>query len=402
MIAAEQDKRCSDSSWPLWRSAISSFCAVALILSVYLSWRHLTGVEAIGCGAGSTCEQVLSSRWSTVGGLVPVSGLAMGLYSVMLVASFYAGPATPEQERRLAWSVMLTLVGAIAGSALWFVTLQAWVIGTYCPFCMATHVVGLLVAVLVIGQARRQLQGAPAGTNLPPRWLGKPVVFPLLGLALAGGLAATQAFQTLPGVVVAGETADGDANTEELLPPLIGRPDAPVIVTLLFDYQCRHCQQMHFILNEAVQRLEGELAIALRPAPLSTQCNSFVPRDVEQFEGSCELAKISLAVWLADEQAHAEFHQWMFTFDTGARWQPRSLSTAHEKAIALVGEAAMESALGDPWIQRCLDSSVQRYGAAGGGPIPKLVYGSRWVTASPTDADALLAVLREQLSAPLP
>ena len=35
------------------------------------------------------------------------------------------------------------------------------------------------------------------------------------------------------------------------------------IVTVLFDYKCPHCQQLHFMLDEAIRRYGGKLAFAL-------------------------------------------------------------------------------------------------------------------------------------------
>ena len=137
----------------MWRWLITGFSAIGLALSVYLGWHHLAGGAVIGCGGGSPCDQVLGSRWSTVGGLLPVSGLAVGTYLAILVDSLFLGPTTAAPVRRLASSAMLVLVGAAAGSAVWFTIVQKWVIGAFCPYCMATHIIGLLLAALVLWRA---------------------------------------------------------------------------------------------------------------------------------------------------------------------------------------------------------------------------------------------------------
>ena len=143
-------------SWPWWRWVLTGLSALALALSAYLGWHYLVGGSVIGCGGGSPCDQVLNSRWSTVGGVLPVSGLAAGAYLAMLAASLFIGPATAAPVRRLAWRAMLVLVGAAAGSAVWFTIVQKWVIGAFCPYCMATHITGLLLAALVIWRAPMQ------------------------------------------------------------------------------------------------------------------------------------------------------------------------------------------------------------------------------------------------------
>ncbi len=140
-------------SWPWWRWVLTGLNTLALSLSALMSWHYLKGGSMIGCGGGSPCEQVLNSQWSVIAGIFPVSGLAVGVYLALLVASLFIGPATEVPIRRLAWKVMLVLVGAIAGSAIWFTILQKWVIGNFCPYCMTTHITGLLLAALVIWRA---------------------------------------------------------------------------------------------------------------------------------------------------------------------------------------------------------------------------------------------------------
>jgi uncharacterized membrane protein len=129
---------------------------LALILSVILSWHYLKGGSMAGCGGGSPCEQVLNSQWSTIAGIIPVSGLAVGVYLALLIASLFIGPATELPIRHLAWSVMLILVGSVSGSAIWFTILQKWFIGHFCPYCMTTHITGLLLAALVIWRAIKE------------------------------------------------------------------------------------------------------------------------------------------------------------------------------------------------------------------------------------------------------
>ena len=146
----------SRRSWPWWRLLLIGLSALALVLSIYLGWHYLVGGSVIGCGGGGPCDQVLGSRWSAVAGVFPVSGLAAGAYLAILVASLFIGPATAAPDRRLAWGAMLILAGAVAGSAVWFTIVQTWIVGVFCPYCLATHIAGLLLAALVIWKAPNQ------------------------------------------------------------------------------------------------------------------------------------------------------------------------------------------------------------------------------------------------------
>jgi uncharacterized membrane protein len=391
--------------WPWWRQALTGLSALGLGLSAYLSWHYLTGGSLLGCGDGSPCDQVLNSRWSSIGGVVPVCGLAAGAYLAMVVAGFYTGPAMESSVRRLAWGALLILSGTAAGSAVWFISIQKWAIGSFCPYCLATHTTSLLLAALVIWQAPKQLDnGSPAASQ---RLLGgwPATGCAALGLGLAGLLAVCQATINAPLEYHAGQARDNPSLIETRDAPLIGSPDARHLVELLFDYKCPHCQQLHLLLAGAVRRYHGELAVVLCPTPLNTQCNPYIPRDVDEFKDSCELAKTALTVWVAKREAFPDFDRWLFSFESGDRWQPRSLDAARAKAVELVGQAKFDAARTDPWINQYMQTSMRIFGNTtqdGNHAVPKLVYGARWVIPQPNDADELLVILQDSLALPAP
>ncbi len=423
----------SRTSWPWWRCGLVGLITLALALSAYLSWHYLVGGSLIGCGGGSPCDRVLNSRWSTVGGVLPVSGLAAGAYLAMLVASLFIGPRTETSVRRLAWRALLVLVGAAAGSAVWFIIVQKWAIGAFCPYCMTAHITGLLLAALILWRTPTQMEDGLIETKSSNR--GRSVAESETEKSKEATFRSASAFRIsdffrvsafgfriwiFPGVVVAGIVAicqvafkpppvSRGGETQTKLPtldphavPLVGSPDAPYVVKLLFDYECPHCQQLHFMLNEAVRRFDGKMAFALCPTPLNTNCNPYIPRNVEQFKDSCELAKVGLAVWVARREALPAFDGWMFSFESGDRWQPRSLDAAKAKAIELVGQAKFDAARTNTWIDWYLQVSTRLFGDTGSNAVPKLVFGSRWVIPEPYDADGLVTILQDRLAVPRP
>jgi protein-disulfide isomerase len=224
----------------------------------------------------------------------------------------------------------------------------------------------------------------------------------LVGLALAGILAACQVGFTPPAVFRGGESQHILLAIDPHAVPLVGSPDARYVVTVLFDYKCPHCQQMHFMLDETIRRYGGKLAFVLCPAPLNSQCNPYIPRNVDQFKDACELAKVGLAVWVAKREAFPAFDRWMFSLESGDRWHPRSLDAARDKAVELVGQAKFAAAWADPWIDRYMQTSSRIYGDTGSNAIPKLVFGSRWVIPQPYDADDLVSILQASLAVPRP
>jgi uncharacterized membrane protein/protein-disulfide isomerase len=401
---------------------LTGLSTLALALSGYLGWHYLMGGSVVGCGGGSPCDEILESRWSAVGGWMPVSGLAAGVYLAILLASFFIGPATEPSVQRLAWRAMLVLAGAVAGSAVWFTLVQKWVIGAFCPYCMATHLTGLLLAALIVWRAPLQADGDsmeiarirsqaatpapsvfPTGSG-PGNSLLPAIGLMLVGLALAGVLAACQVV-FVPAVYRGGESRSRQPALDLHAVPLVGSPDAAYVVTVLFDYNCPHCQQLHCLLDAGVRRYGGKLAFALCPTPLNPHCNPYVPRNVDAFKDSCDLAKVALAVWVAKPEAFRAFDQWMFSFDSGDRWRPRSLDDARAKAVELIGQAKFDAVWANPWIAGYLQTAIRIYGDTiqnGNGAVPRLVFKSRWVIPQPKDPDDLVLILQDRLAVPKP
>ena len=390
-------------AWPWWRQAIIGLSALGLALSGYLGWHYLVGGQMIGCDGGSSCDEVVNSRWSSIGGIFPISGLAVGAYLAMLIASLYIGPSTEISIRRLAWRAMLLFAGAIAGSAVWFIAVQKWLIGSFCPYCMAAHITGLVLAILIFWQAPRQFDDST--TARPVIGKGPAIAVPVLGLVLAGSMAVCQIYFKPPAVFRGGESSNTFPTFDPHSAPMVGSPDAPYVVTLLFDYKCAHCQKLHSMLEEAIRRSNGKLAIVLCPTPLNPRCNPYVPQEVDEFKDSCELVKIALAVWVAKREAFPAFDRWMFSFESGDRWEPRTVDAATAKAIELVGETNFNSALADLWIDHYLQDTIRAYGATtagGNNAVPKIIFGSHWVIPQPNDVNDLVSILRDNLSVPMP
>ncbi|MBN2174214.1 MAG: thioredoxin domain-containing protein [Bacteroidales bacterium] len=393
---------------------------LALALSAILGWHYLQGGSIVGCGGGSSCEQVLNSKWSMIAGVIPISGLAMGIYLAILVASFFIGPVTETPIRRLAWSIMLILVGSVTGSAIWFTIIQKWIIGKFCVNCITMHITGLLLTALVIWRSIKDFdltmndsteKNQKIALNEPSSVARSQIhtlpvtTLTLGGMLMAGIMVALQIGYSSPIRYSDGESPHRIPVLDYNAAPMVGSPDAPYMVTLLFDYQCSHCQKIHFMLEDAISRYAGQLAFALCPAPLNTQCNPYIPRDTDAFRNSCELAKIALAVWVANREMFPAFENWMFTFESGNSWHARNLETTMAKAVELVGQANFELAWSDPWIESYMKTCVQIYGQTvqnGKGGIPKLIYGSNWVIPEPHSADDLVMILQKSLGVPIP
>jgi len=380
---------------PVWRWALLVLNLIALVISTILCWHYLKGGAIIGCDGSGGCEQVLSSQWSLIAGRVPVAGLAMGVYLVFFIASAYIDTDTEVSIRRFAWSVLLILAGSITGMAIWFIIVQKWIIGEFCPYCMTEHITGALMAGVIIWQAHRLRQIRQLRiTGLV-----------LCGLVLAGILVASQIVFKPQAVYHDGSSQDNTPAMNYQNVPMIGSPNAPYVIKVLFDYQCPHCQKLHFMLNDIVNQYHGKLAFALCPTPLNTECNPYIPHDVDAFKNSCELAKIGLAVFVAKREVSPAFDDWMFSIEGGEKWHSRNLEATRTKAIELIGQAKLNTALSDPWIEQYIQTCVQLYGQtaqSGRGGVPKLISGSHWIIPELTNTDDLVMMLQNSLGLPKP
>ena len=131
--------------------AFAMFTVMALVLSGYLGWVAISSTKVVGCGGDSifNCNDVINSRWSRWLG-IPVSLLAFGMYLMVLPALMTGSRSRTWTVRRTAWAVV-TVFGLTAGlAALWFVSLQIFVLKHLCLWCLATHLCGGLIACLLI------------------------------------------------------------------------------------------------------------------------------------------------------------------------------------------------------------------------------------------------------------
>ena len=358
---------------------------IALVLSCILCIHALSGRGLIGCSAGTSCNEVLGSRWSYLFGLIPVSGLAAICYVAMTVCLLFRRSFENSDPQFAGWldRAMLLLAGAILGAAIWYIWLQKNFIRAFCPYCMTAHVCGIVLSVLVFLRA------------------GKGRSFIAAGLALAALLAGLQLLTTP-------RTAYDRGFIPESLPlpdpqemPVVGSPEAGTAVTLLFDYRCSHCQKIHSLLPEVVEMLGGKVAIVPAPVPLGRDCNPYIPAGEDRFKGSCELTRYALALWRCDRTAFKAFDAWLFEPDGAAGWYPREPEEAYAKACALFGADRLENALSDPWIEAYLSDIYEVFGrtsTAEKAAVPRFVSADTWLVPDVDDAAGLAGLLRDNFT----
>ena len=132
--------------------AIAVPSTVALVISAYLAFAAFTMSDVAGCGGGSIfdCGHVLHSKWSKALG-VPVSVFAIATHAALISGLFVMiSQRFGARIRNLATYVVLVAAVAASVAALYFISLQVFVLNHLCSYCMAAHACGLIVGGVAV------------------------------------------------------------------------------------------------------------------------------------------------------------------------------------------------------------------------------------------------------------
>ena len=402
-----------------WIWTVRALIVVAIAVASYLTVVSLIGgAQPLGCGADSNCAAVLASAWSRIGP-VPVGVLALLLYAVMLAAMSLFSPATSGPQRRGGWLILVTCAVAVLAAAAWFIWLQHR-IGSICYWCLGQHAIGLLIAAMILlrapwGRERFGPHAPPREALLTPALSAAVVLIGVLGVAVVavgqdlfkreGPQAAVEmvevnAADLAPAPVAPAPVAAQPARVRSQrgrppqpmpgprrqvkllngqvrlsLPlPMLGSLEARHVIIELFDYACAHCRQMHAYMAKVQRRYGDQLAVVVLPVPLNPRCNPYVKQVRDAFKDSCELAKLSLAVFSARPGAFVQMDRWLFE-GTDA---PRA-GQARAYALKLVDADALKRELvAGGWPERQISTNINLHRATSGRDkqfaiLPKLI-----------------------------
>lgn len=120
---------------------------IGIVDAAYLTTRHYQG-DSVVCEIGSeslgTCDDVLTSKYATIGA-IPTSLIGALYYLlVFLLLVFYTHTGAP---RFLYGAGICTGLGFLV--TLWFVYLQLFVLHSICLYCMVSAVTTTLLLILI-------------------------------------------------------------------------------------------------------------------------------------------------------------------------------------------------------------------------------------------------------------
>ncbi|MFI4874443.1 MAG: vitamin K epoxide reductase family protein, partial [Blastopirellula sp. JB062] len=246
------------------RSVLLAVLLIGLALCGYLTYAGLTASPVAGCGFNSPCHDVLTGEWSKWFRL-PVSAIGFALYASaagILTITFFP---VPDESKRQGGQLVVILMTTAAVAAVWFVGIQAGVLGKFCPYCMAAHGCSFLAAILAwVAFPPPMRQATAAGVF---SFLGLVLlIFGQVALPEEGGPQNAVMPQTESAHVEVRLVSPDQANIEPSRPvlfagkrvevdvhawPILGDPEADFVVIDVMDYTCEYCRDASRLLDQA-------------------------------------------------------------------------------------------------------------------------------------------------------
>ena len=135
---------------PRWKVVASGLLSLfGLGVSVYLTYAHFAGVQALSCpGAGSVinCEKVTTSAESYFLH-IPVAVLGLGYY---LVYTALNSPWAWRAADRRVHLARLAVASLGMVFALWLISAELLIIGNICLWCTSVHLITFLLFAIVL------------------------------------------------------------------------------------------------------------------------------------------------------------------------------------------------------------------------------------------------------------
>ncbi len=341
---------------PILRVLSVLLCAAAAFVSYKLLVLHVTGsygsdwFEAV-CNpadgeAGPNCAAVLASPYSyfppkrpdEASGTPHIPVAFLGLIYFAALGVWLYGIGRPSHRRR--WLHLLPVVWVLCGlvSSFRFTYVMFTVLDEWCPWCMLTHVLNLMIAACVIALWPRALKRDLVESaedeveeNIPhaPSTLAVNGLHPSLSRVVttigaiivvlygaygqSGMLAVRKTNATLRQCMAAVSRIKGDtgrlvrnwqlAEKHDIpaLPddpargPVDGdRRGVPIDIVVFSDFQCPSCKRFAPILEDAIKPLfAGRARLVFKHYPLDRECNPHVSRTMHP--QACTAARIAEA-----------------------------------------------------------------------------------------------------------
>ena len=125
---------------------------IGLLVSIYMTIYKLTNNESM-CIGSSGCSEVNASRYSEING-IPVAVLGVVGYAAILALLFLEQRPGFIQENASLLFFGISLIGFLF--TLYLIYLEIALIKAYCPFCLTSQAVMIVIFIISVIRLARQ------------------------------------------------------------------------------------------------------------------------------------------------------------------------------------------------------------------------------------------------------
>ena len=125
---------------------------VGLLVSIYMTIYKVTNNESM-CIGSSGCSEVNASRYSEVNG-IPVAVLGVAGYAAILALLFLEQRPGLFQQNGSMMFFGISLLGFLF--TIYLIYVEVALIKAYCPFCLASQAVMIIIFIISVIRLIRQ------------------------------------------------------------------------------------------------------------------------------------------------------------------------------------------------------------------------------------------------------
>lgn len=150
--------------------------------------------------------------------------------------------------------------------------------------------------------------------------------------------------------------------------PVMGLTNATHVIGLMYDYTYTDSVTMYRMMDQAVKRYRGQVAVVLIPVPLDKDCNDWVVYTKDPQTNSCDYCTLSSLVWRQRPDTYLAFEAYL-TKTT----PPPPVYQVEAVVLKLLGKKIFNSSFNQDDAYRNLRKNVALYRKLELGPVPKLI-----------------------------
>ncbi len=382
------------------------FAAAGALTSLYLLVHHnrlKSGIQDSSslCSFGpyADCNAVNSSAFAEVLG-VPVAAAGVLYFLLLFLLGLFQPPHSKGFERTQAWMAWLALLALSVD--LWLTGVQAFVLQSFCLFCVFTYVCTAAHLALNWAMAPKDRKKglrflrSDKRSKIPP-FVGAGT-FSLLAIgavglySLSAGPAprvgaeeAKRAFlaswDSLPSAPIALRVSDSQW----------GNPQAKVQIVLFSDFECPHCQRAAFAVQTALASEKDRISLVFKHFPLDMSCNRLLTQPIHA--NACALAQLGQCA--QKKGKFWDYHDRVF-FKLSARELSSTRDKIWEGVRSVFTREEFDRCLADPEAAANIQADIEQGNVLGVTSTPSVFINGKKVTLAPT-VDLLRDLVKKEL-----